>query len=1091
MTKTNFDVINVPLKGTNLIEASAGTGKTYSIAILVIRLIIEKRIALKEILMVTFTKAAVSELEVRIRKFIRESYSYINQDTEVDKTIKAIIDNGIAAIGKTAVLNLLNKARRQLDETAIYTIHGFCQKTLSSSAFETGQAFNSEVIEDEASFINAATNEYWRANISTLDTELLVFLLAHGLSKNKLSHVVSKAIRGKQFIYNTQHTIGEYWTQKQEAQQDLDTAIAAFNMTFNDSPERTIAHIGDKGHAHKAFAHLLDNAASFRKTLIAKKGTAYVAKKFPVLLEAALKIDALEQLISALGQDATNYLYGGAIAYCATSIQQKKQEQSLFSFDDLINKLHDALSSEALQWAMRREYKAVFIDEFQDTDQKQYEIFHTFFNGHAILFYIGDPKQSIYSFKGTDIDTYLAAAQQADYSYTMSHNYRSTAAYIEAMNTFFGSIDRPFHDPRITYENVKAGLALQNITLSGNAVAPLAVYKCHNLTEITQQVTHQVKALLLDDYQLNGRKIKPSDIGILVRANAKGKEIKQALSKYNIPAITIDDSRVLESGESTLLLYLLKAIFEPNKHTINRVLWTYLTHKTKQDLLSFDIEMDVEFFKAMNTTWREKGVFSAINAFMDNYHTLEHIQAIRTNDAERVISNILQINEILHNKEKQSKSSPKDLIHWLETVIAGGEESGEYSQRLENDEDAVKIVTIHKSKGLAYNIVIAPYLDMKSDHNMKWDFIEYKDPEKNTYCFSPQVTPEASALYAQQAERENRRLIYVALTRAVYMGIIMHKPKDQCGIKAFIDGAIAQNHLNYSTNLERDNRRYNATRVDIDKIPKKASLSPINSTWSNYSFSMLSQYTPHHLPEAIAKTEGYDQFIFEQFPKGALAGNLMHFLFENIDFTANDFTAAIVKALNRYKSVFATANEGLEQNITTMLHHVLEAQIPTQTPFTLSQLENDNRLPEVAFDFKMKEFSTPQLQALLPNIDLAREGNIQGMMSGFIDLLFEHQGQFYILDWKSNYLGNSTEDYTSEKLDAAMQESNYHLQYYIYTIATKLYLEHCVPHFDYDQHFGGVIYVYARGCRQGANSGVYFAKPELGLVARLENLLCR
>ena len=253
MAKTNFDVINVPLQGTNLIEASAGTGKTYSIAILVIRLVIEKRLNLKEILMVTFTKAAVAELEVRIRQFIREAYAYISHGAPIDSSIQDIVENGIASIGKDEVVALLSKARKQLDETSIFTIHGFCQLTLNEFAFETGQAFNSDVVEDEASFINDATSEYWRQNISTLDTDLLVFLLKNGLAKDKLSKVVSTAKGGKHFLYNTQQTAGDYWTLNQEKERGLEEAITNFNSSFEHSHECTLANIGEKGHAFKAF----------------------------------------------------------------------------------------------------------------------------------------------------------------------------------------------------------------------------------------------------------------------------------------------------------------------------------------------------------------------------------------------------------------------------------------------------------------------------------------------------------------------------------------------------------------------------------------------------------------------------------------------------------------------------------------------------------------------------------------------------------------------------------------------------------------------------------------------------------------------
>jgi exodeoxyribonuclease V beta subunit len=307
--------------------------------------------------------------------------------------------------------------------------------------------------------------------------------------------------------------------------------------------------------------------------------------------------------------------------------------------------------------------------------------------------------------------------------------------------------------------------------------------------------------------------------------------------------------------------------------------------------------------------------------------------------------------------------------------------------------------------------------------------------------------------------------------------------------RQFVDGAIGQNHFAYQENLESDKRRYNEKNEAVDKTPKSFSDGDINSNWSNYSFSMLSKYEPHEKPEPIELTEEYDQFIFEEFPKGAMAGNFMHYLFENSDFTSNDFNDFISKTLSRYKSVFGSGDVNLELKISGMLSHVLNSEIPTEKPFALSQIKEANKLPEMGFNFKMSNFSTGKLHRLVPHINLEREGDIQGMMTGFIDLLFEHNGQFYILDWKSNYLGNSLEYYRPDKLELAMQESNYHLQYLIYTVATKLYFQNCMPNFNYDKHFGGIIYVYVRGCRKEGNAGIYFNKPEKKMIEELEGLL--
>ena len=237
----------------------------------------------------------------------------------------------------------------------------------------------------------------------------------------------------------------------------------------------------------------------------------------------------------------------------------------------------------------------------------------------------------------------------------------------------------------------------------------------------------------------------------------------------------------------------------------------------------------------------------------------------------------------------------------------------------------------------------------------------------------------------------------------------------------------------------------------------------------------------------------YDEFIFNQLKRGANTGNLLHHIFERIDFTDSQrWQQVIENALKRYIS-----NPPLEYSsqLTILLHHVTEATLNVAgTSFQLKELQWDKKLNELEFDFNVALFnpdavsrlSTPELPI---QIKYAKE--LEGIMNGKIDLFFEHGGKYYILDWKSNFLGDRPSDYSKENVKAAMSESNYHLQYLVYTLAVKKYCQLRVPGFDYDSHFGGVIYLFVRGIRKDKDQGIFAYKPPRALIDELEEMLSK
>ncbi|MEP6597111.1 MAG: UvrD-helicase domain-containing protein, partial [Ginsengibacter sp.] len=789
----NFNVLTVPLDGSNLIEASAGTGKTYSIAILVLRLILEKRFSLRQILMVTFTKAAVAELEQRIRLFIHSAYRMSNNEKIDDATISELVNKFIKKDGPKKVSEVLKEAVIYLDETSVLTIHSFCQQTLSEFAFETNQLFGVELLQDTSVILEEEVNKFWRKNITTIHPELLVHLKKAGLTRSDIIAVIKQHLDGKRFH---KYEDSEDYTFCDGDHLNFIKEIKILSDKEEELKRCLIKHIKDNGGklkektakdtlGKKAILHLIDEPQTFLDTIIKKRTSNYIVNLYGDILDKCDECDEVLEEINEITQKCIDQIYCFAISEVSLGIRRYKLYSNQVSFDDLIENLHTALvkkDNKNLVNGLQKKYKAVFIDEFQDTDRLQYEIFKEAFGTGTVLFYIGDPKQSIYAWRKADIFTYFKAYNDVRRRYGMNENFRSSEAFIKAMNQFFLPQEDfdTFHfaegKQAITYKPVSspANNTAGQLNIKSNQAIPVSINAQPNKESIEEAVAGQVIDLLSNkEYRIlknnKDRGIKPSDIGILVRQNREADDIKKILTKYGIPAVTISDAKVLQSKEAVALLYVLEAILDISRSKINRALLSSFTGYTIENILSLDNEIAIELFKKYKTNWDDDGIYTALINFIVDFGVHQHLLKNNTENGERVITNLYQLIELLYKTQTSNKLSPMDLIYWFKRGMEKDDAEGdEYEQRIENDEEAVKIVTIHSSKGLQYDIVLAPFLDFTE--RKKEDICSFRDPDTGEYITikKNQLTPEQDELYKAQTEQENRRLVYVAITRAVY-----------------------------------------------------------------------------------------------------------------------------------------------------------------------------------------------------------------------------------------------------------------------------------------------------------------------------------
>ena len=783
----SFDVSKVALEGSNLIEASAGTGKTYSIAILVLRLLLEKKISIKEILMVTFTKAAVAELEERVRYFVRSAYKVSQDKTVSDDNIRTLVNLAIGNSTKEIVHQTLRDAVLFLDETSVLTIHSFCQQTLSEFAFETNQLFGTEMVPDIKPIVGEELNKSWRKNITTLPVSVLNAIWKETM-KDELTDAITEHLGGKKYVgyeedtdYKIDQNLHNDWANSIDLVLNKEIAMrTALHQHVADNRDQIIKATSNKT-AIKNILPKINSSKDFLDAIWKSRTTDYIPKSFPVLLQKLEECDNCKTEYDQFVQrvvSSINYLVIQEVTY---GVELFKLRNNLLGYDDMILNLHKALvikDNIKLANALREKYKAVFIDEFQDTDRQQFEIFDKAFSKDTILFYIGDPKQSIYAWRKADIFTYFKARSGVQHLYEMNNNYRSSAVLITAMNKFFlpspdfdtfffsGDKDSINYHPVESPSNNKKGALLKD----GKTDAPISIFSTGSKALIYEALSAQVAEILFHGaYTIKDRPIKPSDIGILVRTGYEGRSVKAALANAGIPAVTIDDSKVLQSDEALYLLYIIEAMVSPDRSSINTALLSPFTGLDTKSILLLDDEVTLRLFNKYKIRWQQDGIYSALLDFIDDFGVRKVLLNGSNESGERIITNMLQVIELLHQVQSRKNLSMPELISWLKRGIDGMIiEGDEYSQRIESDEDAVKIVTIHKSKGLEYNIVFAPFLDFVP--KKKQEFFSFRDPVSGHYqgVEENRISSEQRSFYNQQSEQENRRLLYVAITRAVY-----------------------------------------------------------------------------------------------------------------------------------------------------------------------------------------------------------------------------------------------------------------------------------------------------------------------------------
>jgi len=1166
-----LDPLTVPLEGINLIEASAGTGKTYTIAILFIRLLLEKQLSVDTILVVTFTQAATEELRARIRQRLLETLAAFEAGCSDEVILAGLLHHYPQ---RQQAIFRLTQALRDFDEASILTIHGFCLKMLHENAFESGVLFDTELIADQRPLLQEIVEDFWRqhfysASILFIDyvahqgyrqpTHLLNLLGQGRYVGQPFLHIIPQCALPdtqafedvyQQAFSQAQHS---WWAAQEEIQALLIQNSALNGQKYRQkSMPQWFEALADCFNARLPTVQLPESLAKLTQSALnqgVKKGHRPPEHIFFQHCEHLL---ACQQQLSAQFQIRLLALKYQLFQVAQQALSQKKYQQHIQFFDDLLIQLYNALSGvqgQKLAALIRKHYKAALIDEFQDTDPVQYQIFHSVYRGDPEpLFLIGDPKQAIYSFRGADIFTYMAAYQQAHQRYTLATNWRAEAELIAATNQIFNHHQRPFLFEQLAFYPVAAPQQPKPNLLSFNAqhLPPLQLWfvsrqqaqtdadkpisKSWAQQHIPLAVSYEIARLLQLGQQgtalIGDKPIQPGDIAILVRTHIQARLMQKILIQQHIPSVLYTQENLFHTHEALEIENILTAVATPQEERLIKVALTTELLGYSADAL-YELRADerrwyacVRRFQKYHWLWEQV-------SFMQMYRSLlttEQVQArlLSYADGERRLTNVLHLGELLQQTALQAKMNMRRLMHWLAQQRQQETVNEEQQLRLESDEQRLKIVTIHKSKGLEYPIVFCPFL---------WDGYLYTQKDKQ-FTFHNEyhelildLGSNEQAQHRQQALLEERaeqlRLCYVALTRAKHRcyliwgafrdaatSALAHLLHPQLAIDQIDDvtleqalTAFAQHHALQVTPLPLTPYHYQRPTLDAALLTARSFAGEIDDRWQVTSFTALiskrveaveqpdyDELSRIRTPFTRSLSLNSHQPIFN-FPSGARAGAFMHTVFEQIDFTQVE--PAVIQ---QYLQAYGYDTEHWQAVIETLVRHVLTTPLHLQQPaLTLAQISRENRLNELEFYYPLTTTITAaELQDLFAHYELPVPLNfppLRGVMKGFIDMVFHHEGRFYLVDYKSNLLGNQMQNYHHNALNTVMMQEGYYLQYHLYTVALHRYLAMRLPYYRYEDHFGGVFYLFVRGMQPywGAHFGIYRDTPPLQLIQALSN----
>lgn len=1231
----NLNPLTLPLQGSTLIEASAGTGKTFTIAILYVRLVLGHQQPVgspladgmlpPNLLVVTFTEAATKELRDRIRTRLTQAAEVFSESA----------DAATAAPDTALIYQLRNdsypdpatwpECRKKLllaaewmDEAAVSTIHAWCNRMLGEHAFDSGSLFRLTLETDQSDLLDDVVRDYWRTFIYPLSQEKSTELLSWWSNPMALRKAL-KSLLGK-LKYSElpddppEALIDKADTEKTNYLQQLKARWKLWcpelrqwietTQNYKKASDKLIGGV-QANTIKSVLSHLEEWTESnevLPKGLL--EGKSKKPKGYFYLTEEGLgeiwkgpdspphhpSMSGILQLEMDLKKlpTAKSALLQHAFGWITQRLESEKQKRSEMGFDDLLTRLDDALHGprgDQLAATIRRQFPVALIDEFQDTDPVQYRIFNRVYrvaqnDPDTCLLMIGDPKQAIYSFRGADIHTYLDARKNVrERTWTLGRNYRSAQPMVAAVNRVFSHADQNSQNGAflfgkgdaspLPFQGVDANGTRRRWSVNGEAQPSLTLWTLESAvpdsngqpkslprgaatTELAEACASEIARLLtlgqkgiagfvLEDNATDMTPVEPGDIAILVNNRNEASAIREALGQRQIKSVYLSDrDSVLAAPEAAEILCWLRAFAEPRQLALTRAaLATPTLGQSWQslNLLLTDemaLEREIERFIGYQKQWQSQGVLSMLRSFLMDFNVPTRL--LQRPDGERRLTDILHIAELLQQDSLQLEGEHALVHHFTQILRAADDEDEHRTLRLESDAGLVKVITIHKSKGLEYPLVFLPFGTFFRAENDKQAWVRYHDDNNQLVTvFDPE--PEDITRADQERLGEDIRKLYVALTRArfaTWVGVPTIEHWSLSGLGYLIAGQAGdQQSLGHYLEAVADGEPAIAitplpgSSATNFQAPAPETLGPAlisnreaRENWWVASYSAI-EYTgmtgtgiaftgeiesaesQNLLEEGAQVTEEESAGPLlarnhHYFPKGAGPGTFLH---EALEWCSQQGFQAVLDYPAQLQDYLARRcrTRGWSdwaESLTLWLSDLIAQPLPLQrgNGRVVSLAELSTLRPELEFWFESRNVSIATLDKLVKTHTLnqadrpeAEPGHFNGMLKGFIDLVFEHQGQYYVLDYKSNTLGDKDTDYTDQAMGEAILDKRYDLQYVLYLLALHRLLKSRLPDYDYDTHIGGAVYLFLRGYR-APTAGVFSDKPPRALIEQLDAL---
>ncbi len=1159
-----FDVSDrsLNLNQNYLLEASAGTGKTYSIENIFVRLLIASEpLLLEQILVVTFTRAATRDLKMRIRNHIVKSIDcLLTENSTSHDYLLHILEHGFEA--KERAIKLLEQALFCFDQAQIFTIHSFCNRILNEFVFEGDFSFTHQTGEKGISGAKLlqAVHDFLRTELKfeiCSKQQLKILLKEYRQNFDDLIQDLAKTVAKGSEIQETP-SYKEQFAAFQKGMQKLKKEIGCSSDRILEDYDALMDVTDGRGKksalsdrmAIQRFTSLFDCGSwdenDFESLL--KGDFELFQQKWPPLdkikkgkitppLHAPQLFSRVQAHLAPAVLQASNpkMIFARLAFACQKHVCHYLEAEELFDYDQILKVMHKGTKHPPFVHQIRSRYQAAIIDEFQDTDPMQWEIFQALFlEGESPshrLFLVGDPKQSIYAFRRADIYTYLSAANALgeNCKASLNTNYRSHPHLVHALNALFDSRQTPdmIHLPRLSltleYHPVRGGekVTAKDFHDERGCVhfftLDLASQEKKSLKDAESNFLFPF--IVKEIQRLNHQEgVAFKQFAILVKDRFQAERLNLFLKKWQIPASNQRNTTLEEAPAISALRELLQAIKAPRHVNSLKIAlggpvlgWTHEEIKALEDLNELERVM-IAFYELREILMQDGmgGLFQQLMRLdLKKQDETVSEKMLRREGGYELYQDLLLLTERLAEEGIRKSPSFDSLFITLEEINGSPEAEKGVKRRIDPDQDAVQILTIHNSKGLEYEIVFALGLVVGKEQNES--FYPHVDASG---CHKLQVADENDPLYLKHCEEldaEKMRQLYVATTRAkqrLYVPALFGankqtKPGDGSSMELFCarfgyppasDSSELYQRISKEDGqrliewvalhgkeckishcyLDREN-----LELSVLKKPEALALIPPRQVHIQenkqflYSFTSLSQTDKR---ENFETDKSPPQDFSTQLksphslPAGNEIGTLLHKILEDLPFHQGshpEFMSNLKSFI--YPYVANTPFEEWQEVISKVIFNALHTPLPFQGKKTsLACLDGSKMYKESEFLYPWEGngMAVPEMKP------------VSGFLKGVIDLICQHEGKYYLLDWKSNWLGPDKQDYNLKALKLAMGEHNYHLQAAIYTEALKRYL-HAVDPRAFNEIFGGVFYLFLRGLdpHSDDNEGIYHFFP--------------